>query len=219
MGVAMPLSVALFGGTAPYLNSWLYSQGLGWGFNAYVVVVCLVSAAVVASWKETAASICATSTDLPLFSGRGPPRLDLPPNEEPSDDTGKIRGQIPPRSRPPSASAGAMVTCHIAGKPVPGRDPIVLIHGTSGRVLTHFGYLFPMLAVNNHVIGVDWADPGQPGPLELEHLEAQVLGAVADLLPGRRSPWSAIRWGRCWRPSSRPAIPIWCAILCWSRAG
>ncbi len=53
MGVAMPLSVALFGGTAPYLNSWLYSQGLGWAFNAYVVVVCLISAAVVATWKET----------------------------------------------------------------------------------------------------------------------------------------------------------------------
>lgn len=53
MGVAMPLSVAMFGGTAPYLNSWLYNQGLGQFFNAYVVVVCLISAAVVATWKET----------------------------------------------------------------------------------------------------------------------------------------------------------------------
>lgn len=81
---------------------------------------------------------------------------------------------------------GRDVTCHIAGKPVPGRDPIVLIHGTSGRVLTHFGFLFPMLAVNNHVIGVDWADPGRDAPLELEDLEAQILGAVADLLPGQK---------------------------------
>lgn len=53
MGVSMPLSVALFGGTAPYLNSWFYSNGIGWMFNVYVVVVCLVSAAVVATWKET----------------------------------------------------------------------------------------------------------------------------------------------------------------------
>lgn len=53
MGFAMPLSVALFGGTAPYLNSWFYSHGIGWMFNAYVVVICLISAAVVSTWKET----------------------------------------------------------------------------------------------------------------------------------------------------------------------
>jgi len=53
MGTAMPLAVALFGGTAPYLTSWFYSHQLGWVFNAYVIVVCLVSAAVVFSWKET----------------------------------------------------------------------------------------------------------------------------------------------------------------------
>jgi MFS transporter, MHS family, alpha-ketoglutarate permease len=54
MGTALPLAVALFGGTAPYLNSWLYSLGLGWASNLYVVVVCLISASVVAfGWRET----------------------------------------------------------------------------------------------------------------------------------------------------------------------
>jgi MHS family alpha-ketoglutarate permease-like MFS transporter len=53
MGLAMPLSIALFGGTAPYLTSWFYGQGLGWIFNTYVMIVCFVSAAVVMTWKET----------------------------------------------------------------------------------------------------------------------------------------------------------------------
>ncbi len=53
MGTAMPLAVALFGGTAPYLTSWFYGHQLGWVFNTYVIVVCLVSAAVVSTWKET----------------------------------------------------------------------------------------------------------------------------------------------------------------------
>lgn len=53
MGLAMPLSVALFGGTAPYLNSWFYGHDIGWMFNIYVIAVCLVSAATVATWKET----------------------------------------------------------------------------------------------------------------------------------------------------------------------
>lgn len=53
MGTAMPLAVALFGGTAPYLSSWCYSQNIGWMFNIYVITVCLISACVVARWKET----------------------------------------------------------------------------------------------------------------------------------------------------------------------
>ena len=53
MGTAMPLSVALFGGTAPYLTSWCYAHEAAWAFNAYVIVICLISAAVVSTWKET----------------------------------------------------------------------------------------------------------------------------------------------------------------------
>jgi MHS family alpha-ketoglutarate permease-like MFS transporter len=53
MGTAMPLAVALFGGTAPYLNTWFNSLQLGWAFNIYIIVICLISAAVVWRWKET----------------------------------------------------------------------------------------------------------------------------------------------------------------------
>jgi MFS transporter, MHS family, alpha-ketoglutarate permease len=53
MGTAMPLAVALFGGTAPYLNTWFTSAGNGWMFNLYMIAVCLGSAFVVWRWQET----------------------------------------------------------------------------------------------------------------------------------------------------------------------
>lgn len=53
LGTSLPVSVALFGGTAPYLSSWFSSRQLDWVFNLYVVVVVLIAAAVVATWKET----------------------------------------------------------------------------------------------------------------------------------------------------------------------
>ncbi|MES4992502.1 MFS transporter [Phyllobacterium sp. 22229] len=53
MGVSLPLSLALFGGTAPYLSSWFSSMNLSWVFNLYVVVVVLIAAGVVATWRET----------------------------------------------------------------------------------------------------------------------------------------------------------------------
>jgi MFS transporter, MHS family, alpha-ketoglutarate permease len=53
MGTAMPLAVAIFGGTAPYLNAWLNSMGGGWIFNIYTMVVCAVGAVVVIRWRET----------------------------------------------------------------------------------------------------------------------------------------------------------------------
>lgn len=53
MGTAMPLAVAIFGGTAPYLNTYFNSMDLGWAFNVYMIAVCLGSAFVVWRWKET----------------------------------------------------------------------------------------------------------------------------------------------------------------------
>lgn len=53
LGISLPVSVALFGGTAPYLSSWFSSRQMDWVFNLYVVVVVLIAAAVVATWKET----------------------------------------------------------------------------------------------------------------------------------------------------------------------
>jgi MHS family alpha-ketoglutarate permease-like MFS transporter len=43
VGVVTSLSVAIFGGTGPYLNTWLQSIGYGWMFNVYIMVLgCVV---------------------------------------------------------------------------------------------------------------------------------------------------------------------------------
>ncbi|PZR53524.1 MFS transporter [Xylanimonas oleitrophica] len=48
IGIANSLSVAIFGGTALYLNQWLHGMGMQWAFTLYFVLVCL--AAAVAVW-------------------------------------------------------------------------------------------------------------------------------------------------------------------------
>lgn len=54
MGTAMPLSVALFGGTAPYLNAWLIAKDLQAVFHVYIILMCLGTAFVATfRWKET----------------------------------------------------------------------------------------------------------------------------------------------------------------------
>lgn len=53
LGFALSLAVAIFGGTAPYLNQWLYGEELGWVFNVYIIVLCLIGTAVVSTWRET----------------------------------------------------------------------------------------------------------------------------------------------------------------------
>ncbi|MFJ1472495.1 MFS transporter [Massilia orientalis] len=53
LGIALPISVALFGGTAPYLSSWFSGMKLEWAFNVYVVIIVLIAAYVVWGWKET----------------------------------------------------------------------------------------------------------------------------------------------------------------------
>ncbi|RLL21814.1 MFS transporter [Acinetobacter chengduensis] len=53
MGTSMPLAVALFGGTAPYLNSWFFSNNLGWVMYVYIAVTCAIGTFVVFNWKET----------------------------------------------------------------------------------------------------------------------------------------------------------------------
>lgn len=51
-GVSISLGVAVCGGTASYLSTWLYSIGSGWIFNVYVIAVAAVSSAVVLTWKN-----------------------------------------------------------------------------------------------------------------------------------------------------------------------
>lgn len=48
IGIAMSLSVAIFGGTALYLNQWFFTLGAPWAFTVYFIVVC--AAAAVAVW-------------------------------------------------------------------------------------------------------------------------------------------------------------------------
>lgn len=84
-------------------------------------------------------------------------------------------------------AAGTKVKYFDAGPHTSDRLPIVLIHGTSGSTLQHFGYLFPLLAVRQRVISVELALPADlSGHLSLEHLEAQVLAVIAAAVPDRK---------------------------------
>ena len=49
VGIITSLSVAIFGGTAPYLNTWLKSLELGWAFQAYLMLLAAIT--VVAAWR------------------------------------------------------------------------------------------------------------------------------------------------------------------------
>jgi pimeloyl-ACP methyl ester carboxylesterase len=81
---------------------------------------------------------------------------------------------------------GISVTYHEAGQANTGHPPIVLVHGSSGSTMGHFGFLFPLLAVRHRVISLDLANPVQPGDLlELEQLEAQVLGVMNAACPAQ----------------------------------
>lgn len=51
-GVSISLGVAICGGTASYLSTWLYSIGSGWVFNIYVIAVAAVSSVVVLKWEN-----------------------------------------------------------------------------------------------------------------------------------------------------------------------
>ncbi|MCQ1985662.1 MFS transporter [Arthrobacter sp. zg-Y844] len=53
IGIGYATSGAIFGGTAPYLNTWLSSQSIHWIFVAYMVVLCLISALVIIKMPET----------------------------------------------------------------------------------------------------------------------------------------------------------------------
>lgn len=79
---------------------------------------------------------------------------------------------------------GISVTYHEAGQSNTDHPPIVLVHGSSGSTMGHFGFLFPMLAVRHRVISLDLANPVQKGEkLELEQLEAQVLAVIGKTCP------------------------------------
>jgi MHS family alpha-ketoglutarate permease-like MFS transporter len=43
IGLAFSISVALFGGTAPYLNEWFYAHDVAWLATAYVITSAIVT--------------------------------------------------------------------------------------------------------------------------------------------------------------------------------
>lgn len=53
IGFAYSLSVAVFGGTAPYLNQLLLSLDIGWAFNVYIIVLCVATGIAALVMKET----------------------------------------------------------------------------------------------------------------------------------------------------------------------
>lgn len=53
IGFAYSLSVAVFGGTAPYLNALFNSWSLGWLSSVYIIVLCLATALAVFKLPET----------------------------------------------------------------------------------------------------------------------------------------------------------------------
>jgi pimeloyl-ACP methyl ester carboxylesterase len=82
---------------------------------------------------------------------------------------------------------GISVTWHEAGQGNTAHPPVVLIHGSSGSTMGHFGFLFPMLAAHHRVISLDLANPVKVGEkLELTHIEAQVLAVMEAACPGQK---------------------------------
>ncbi|TJY69376.1 MFS transporter [Arthrobacter sp. CAU 1506] len=53
IGVGYATSGAVFGGTAPYLNTWLSSINMHWMFVIYMVILCLISVFVIVRMPET----------------------------------------------------------------------------------------------------------------------------------------------------------------------
>jgi MHS family alpha-ketoglutarate permease-like MFS transporter len=63
VGLISSLSVAIFGGTAPYLNAWLSSLSLQWVYSAYVIALGIVAMIGAVLIKETA---CLDLNEIPL---------------------------------------------------------------------------------------------------------------------------------------------------------
>lgn len=81
---------------------------------------------------------------------------------------------------------GVSVSYHEAGQSNTDHPPIVMIHGSSGSTVGHFGFLFPLLAVRHRVISIDLANPVKgDDKLELDLLEAQVKAVIAKASAGK----------------------------------
>ncbi|MBM4520312.1 MFS transporter [Rhodococcus hoagii] len=53
IGFAYSISVAVFGGSSPYLNQLLVGQGIGWAFSIYIMVLCAFTGIACTFMRET----------------------------------------------------------------------------------------------------------------------------------------------------------------------
>lgn len=53
IGFAYSISVAVFGGSSPYLNQLLVGQGIGWAFSVYIMILCALTGIACMFMKET----------------------------------------------------------------------------------------------------------------------------------------------------------------------
>jgi pimeloyl-ACP methyl ester carboxylesterase len=66
--------------------------------------------------------------------------------------------------------------------PVNDRLPLVLVHGTAGSIDSHFGFIFPMMAFRQRVIGINLAEP-KTDKVELEQFVAQISAVINAEVP------------------------------------
>lgn len=76
IGLALSVSVALFGGTTPYLNAFFESQGLGWLATAYIIGAALVTGLTALLMPERA-GVDLSSIDLNSREGAEEPAAPL----------------------------------------------------------------------------------------------------------------------------------------------
>jgi pimeloyl-ACP methyl ester carboxylesterase len=79
---------------------------------------------------------------------------------------------------------GVKVAYRTSG-PVNDRMPLVLVHGTAGSIDSHFGFLFPMMAFRQRVIGINLAEPSTDS-IEVEQFAAQVRAVIEAEVPDGR---------------------------------
>ena len=76
---------------------------------------------------------------------------------------------------------GASVRFYDSRESRGSRNPIVLIHGTTGSTAVHFGFLFPMLATRQRVVSIDLGQP--TGELTIDSFRRQVEAVIDRVLP------------------------------------
>ncbi len=72
---------------------------------------------------------------------------------------------------------GGVEVAYRTSGPVNDRLPLVLVHGTAGSIDSHFGFLFPMMAFRQRVIGINLADPGTDS-IEVDQFVAQIQAVI-----------------------------------------